>query len=84
MGISREVPFYGPDGFIGIPNAPDDTGAAQALYDGMGDYRYLDGIQTRDYPLVQGCVLFIAGLYVLVNLLTDLAYAWVDPRVSVE
>lgn len=44
----------------------------------------LDGIQTRDYPLVQGCVLFIAGLYVLVNLLTDLAYAWADPRVRLS
>ena len=38
-------------------------------------------IQKRDYPLVQGCVLFIAFGYVFANLLTDLAYAWADPRI---
>jgi peptide/nickel transport system permease protein len=38
-------------------------------------------IQSRDFPLVQGCVLCIAFTYVLVNLATDLAYALVDPRV---
>lgn len=41
-------------------------------------------IQKRDYPLVQGCVLFIAFSYVFVNLFTDLAYAWVDPRIRFE
>jgi peptide/nickel transport system permease protein len=41
-------------------------------------------IQKRDYPLVQGCVLVIAFSYVLVNLLTDLAYALVDPRIRFE
>jgi peptide/nickel transport system permease protein len=41
----------------------------------------LDGINNRDYPMVQGCVLFIASVYVLVNLATDLTYAWIDPRV---
>lgn len=41
----------------------------------------LDGIQSRDYPLVQGCVLVVALIYVVVNLLTDLVYAWLDPRV---
>lgn len=38
-------------------------------------------IQTRDYPLVQGCVLVIALTYVALNLALDLLYAWVDPRV---
>ncbi len=38
-------------------------------------------IQSRDYPLVQGCVLVIALTYVLVNLVTDLLYALADPRV---
>jgi peptide/nickel transport system permease protein len=42
----------------------------------------LQAIHTRDYPLVQGCVLAIALSYVVVNLLTDLAYAVIDPRVS--
>lgn len=40
----------------------------------------IDAIRQRDYPLVQGCVLFISTAYVLVNALTDLAYGWIDPR----
>ena len=42
----------------------------------------VQAIQTRDYPLVQGCVLVIAVAYVLVNFFTDILYKWVDPRVS--
>jgi peptide/nickel transport system permease protein len=38
------------------------------------------GIQTRDYPLVQGCILVIALSYVAINLATDLVYGWIDPR----
>ena len=41
----------------------------------------IESIQSRDYPVVQACVLLISVTYVLVNLLTDLAYAWIDPRV---
>jgi peptide/nickel transport system permease protein len=41
----------------------------------------IQAINARDYPLVQGCVLLIALSYVLINLLTDLAYAYVDPRI---
>jgi peptide/nickel transport system permease protein len=37
-------------------------------------------IDNRDYALVQGCLLAIGLTYVLVNLLTDLAYRWVNPR----
>ena len=44
----------------------------------------VQAIQTRDYPLVQGCVLVIAVSYVLVNFLTDILYKLVDPRVSYE
>lgn len=40
----------------------------------------LESISKRDYALVQGCVLLIAGTYVSVNLLTDFVSAWVDPR----
>jgi ABC-type dipeptide/oligopeptide/nickel transport system permease component len=39
------------------------------------------GILARDFPLVQGAVLFVATLFVVVNLLVDLAYAYIDPRV---
>jgi peptide/nickel transport system permease protein len=42
----------------------------------------IEAIQKRDYPVIQSCVLLISLCYVLVNLLTDLAYAWIDPRVS--
>ncbi len=41
----------------------------------------IQAISARDYPLVQGCVLFIAFVYVAGNLLADIAYAWLDPRV---
>jgi peptide/nickel transport system permease protein len=41
----------------------------------------IESIQSRDYPVVQACVLLISVTYVLVNLLTDFAYAWIDPRI---
>lgn len=41
----------------------------------------MDAITARDYPVIQGFVLFTAVVYVLVNLLTDIAYHWIDPRV---
>lgn len=40
----------------------------------------MDAIRQRDYPVVQGCVLFISSAYVLVNAFTDLTYGWLDPR----
>jgi peptide/nickel transport system permease protein len=44
----------------------------------------VQAIQARDYPLLQGCILGIALSYVLVNLLTDILYALVDPRVRLS
>lgn len=44
----------------------------------------VEGIEARDYPLVQGCVLTISLSYVLVNLVIDLLYAAVDPRIRYE
>ena len=44
----------------------------------------VQAIQSRDYPLLQGCILVIALSYVVVNLLTDLVYALVDPRVRLS
>ena len=41
----------------------------------------VQSIGFRDYPVVQGCVLFIAMTYVAVNLLVDVVYTWLDPRV---
>ena len=43
----------------------------------------VQAIGFRDYPLVQGCILFVALVYVVVNLLTDVVYGWLDPRVRV-
>jgi peptide/nickel transport system permease protein len=42
----------------------------------------VQAIQTRDYPLVQGCVLMIATAYLFVNFLTDIFYHLVDPRIT--
>ena len=44
----------------------------------------VQAISARDYPLLQGCILIIALSYVAVNLLTDLVYAVVDPRVRLQ
>jgi peptide/nickel transport system permease protein len=41
----------------------------------------VDSIGVRDLPMVQGCVLFIASVFILLNLLVDLSYAWLDPRI---
>ena len=39
------------------------------------------GILAKDFPLVQGTVLFVAAAYVMINVLVDIAYAFVDPRI---
>ncbi len=44
----------------------------------------IQAIGFRDYPLVQGCILFIAITYVAMNLLVDMAYGWLDPRIRVR
>lgn len=44
----------------------------------------VDSIFTRDYPLLQGLVIFVATFYILINLLTDIAYSYIDPRVRVS
>lgn len=44
----------------------------------------IQSIRARDYPLIQAGVLVIALTYVLVNLLTDLVYAWLDPRIRYQ
>lgn len=44
----------------------------------------VESIRLRDYPLLQGAVLLIAVIYVLVNLATDLVYAWIDPRIRLD
>ncbi len=60
------------------------TGAivTERIFDwpGLGSL-LIEAINNRDYPLIQGCVLLFSFSYLLVNLLTDLTYSWVDPRI---
>jgi len=42
----------------------------------------VDAIFARDYPVIQGCMLFVAFVYVMVNLVVDLLYPVFDPRVA--
>lgn len=42
----------------------------------------LQSVLRRDYPVIQGAVLYVGLLYAVVNLLVDLSYAWLDPRVK--
>ena len=44
----------------------------------------VNGILWKDYPLVQGTVLFIAFIYVFVNLFVDISYYWFDPRIKLK
>ena len=55
---------------------------AEMIFSWPGLGRLMIGaINSRDYPLVQGCVLVFALTYVLINALTDVAYSLVDPRI---
>jgi peptide/nickel transport system permease protein len=44
----------------------------------------IQAINFRDYPLIQGCILFISFTYVMMNLLTDITYGLLDPRIRLE
>jgi peptide/nickel transport system permease protein len=50
------------------------------LQPGVGSLM-LDAVRLRDYTLIQGAVLFFATVIVAINLLVDLSYAWLDPRI---
>jgi peptide/nickel transport system permease protein len=52
-------------------------------WDGLGRYA-LDGILKRDYPVIMGVVLFGAVIFVTMNLLVDISYHFLDPRVRVK
>ena len=41
----------------------------------------IDAVLRRDYPIIQGVILIFSGIYVLVNLLIDLSYTFLDPRI---
>lgn len=44
----------------------------------------IESINSRDYPMVQGCILMIAVTYIIANLITDFAYRLLDPRIKFE
>lgn len=44
----------------------------------------IDAIHARDYPIIQGFVIFTAAIYVLLNFAIDVAYSWLDPRIRDE
>ncbi len=48
---------------------------------GIGRY-VINAVRMRDYPAVQGCVLFFAFMFVIVNLITDILYVFIDPRIK--
>ena len=48
---------------------------------GLGKYMVVS-IYMRDYPVVQGCILFVALVYLFINLVVDLLYAYFDPRIE--
>jgi len=48
---------------------------------GLGRY-FIQSIQNRDYPLIMGTTLFLAAFIIVMNLLVDLAYKLVDPRIN--
>jgi peptide/nickel transport system permease protein len=41
----------------------------------------VDAVLARDFPVIQGVILFFAFLYVMVNLLVDVSYLFLDPRI---
>jgi len=47
---------------------------------GIGKY-VINAVRMRDYPAVQGCILFFAFMFVIVNLITDIIYVYIDPRI---
>ena len=53
------------------------------MWDGVGKMA-VDAINMRDYPIIQAYVMWMAIIYVTVNLITDLSYRLLDPRIRLE
>jgi peptide/nickel transport system permease protein len=67
---------------VQIGSSLGGTVLVELIFNWPGLSSYLvTGINQRDYPVVQAVVLVIAALFILLNLLTDLIYAVVDPRI---
>ena len=50
---------------------------------GIGTYM-ITAVNSRDYPVVEGCVIFLAITFSIMMLLVDLAYAYIDPRIKAQ
>jgi peptide/nickel transport system permease protein len=70
---------------ISIPNAVSGAAITETVFSwpGMGRLA-VDAARTRDYPVVMGATLTVAVVVVLSNLLADLLYAYVDPRIRYD
>lgn len=62
-------------GSVLLENVFNIPGMGKLMVEALGD---------RDYPLVQGCVIIFALFVMIVNLLVDVAYKWIDPRVTLD
>lgn len=67
---------------LSIGNLLGGTAIVESIFmwDGVGKMA-VDAISMRDYPIIQAYVMWMAMIYVLVNLLTDLSYRFLDPRI---
>ena len=50
---------------------------------GLGKF-YVESVGGRDYPVIMGLTLFYAVLLVTANLVVDITYSWIDPRIRIE
>lgn len=68
-----------------LGNLLTGTVITETIFDwpGIGELVYR-GIQSRDFPVVQGCVLVIAATYVAANTLADVAYTYANPRIELK
>jgi peptide/nickel transport system permease protein len=52
-------------------------------WNGIGK-EIVDALNKMDLPVVMGAVLFIASIFVIINILVDLIYGWLDPRIKIN
>ena len=69
---------------LSIGNLLGGTAIVESIFmwDGVGKMA-VDAINMRDYPIIQAYVVWMAVIYVVVNLITDLSYRMLDPRIRV-
>ena len=78
-GILPSVSFLGP----ATTSLITGSLVVETIYNipGLGRF-FVQSALNRDYTLVMGCVLFVATIIILMNLIVDILYAYLDPRVS--